>query len=515
MALARYSGVLLLRTVSLAAFGGYACTGGDSSPTQVQLPVSNTPQPTSLSFTAQPTNTEVGVAIRPPVAVSVRDAFGAIVVDATNSVTIALGAHPLGANLSGTTTVAATSGIAVFSDLRVEQAGGGLTLVASAAGLAGATSQQFNVIAPQPATFSSISAGFAHACAVTTVGSAYCWGGGTDGELGNGQYQFSVNTPTLVTGGLSFAAISAGGYHTCGVTTAGTLRCWGDNSYGQLGIGVLTPSRSSTPFVPNTSFAFVTVVAGLKHSCAITTIGAAYCWGDNGLGELGNGSFTQSTAPAPVSGSLTLSSISAGGIGNSLTLPTEGAQTCGIAAGAAAYCWGDNTWGGQIGDGTFVPRDHPVAVATGLHFTKITAGRHHTCAITSAGAGYCWGNNDSGDLGNGSLNGSSLPVSVVGSLSFASISAGYDHTCALTATGAAYCWGDDSYGQLGNGTFTSSTVPTAVSGGLTFANISAGASFTCGVTTDGAAYCWGSNFFGELGIGSYSNRATPVRVIPP
>src|SRR5205823_5331308 len=156
---------------------------------------------------------------------------------------------------------------------------------------------------------------------------------------------------------------------------------------------------------------------------------------------------------------------------------------CGVSTAGAAYCWGNDNNGGYTLSST------PVAVSGGLTFASISAGYEATCGVTTGGAAYCWGANNYGQLGNAGHNfWEATPVAVSGGLTFAAVSAGYDVTCGVTTGGAAYCWGDNYSGQLGNGTRTSSTTPVAVLGGLTFASVTTDPGHSCGVTTSNAAY---------------------------
>jgi alpha-tubulin suppressor-like RCC1 family protein len=157
---------------------------------------------------------------------------------------------------------------------------------------------------------------------------------------------------------------------------------------------------------------------------------------------------------------------------------------------------------GQLGDGTTIDRSVPVAVAGGLTFTAIGAGVSHTCGVATGGSAYCWGWGITGALGDGTFGETiTAPVRVSGSEVWTAISGGYGHTCALTSAGAAYCWGENYVGQLGIGTTERSSTPVAVLGGLTFVNLTTGGSHSCGVTTASVAYCWGTN-----------DRFVPVRV---
>jgi len=146
---------------------------------------------------------------------------------------------------------------------------------------------------------------------------------------------------------------------------------------------------------------FATVSAGVDHTCGVTTAGAAYCWGNNGYGQLGDGTTTDRTSPEAVQGGLGFASVRLGAF-----------YSCGVTTAGAAYCWGDNSTG-QLGDGTTTSRTSPVAVTGGLSFAAVSAGLGHTCGVTTAGAAYCWGYNAFGQLGDGTTTDSHAPVHVV------------------------------------------------------------------------------------------------------
>ena len=209
-------------------------------------------------------------------------------------------------------------------------------------------------------------------------------------------------TPTPVSGLTSgMAAISAGGAHTCALTTAGGVLCWGWNYYGQLGDGTMM-SKSTPAAVNGLAGGAAALGAGYVHTCALTTAGRALCWGSNDSGQLGDGTTRDKSTPAAVIGLANgIAAISAGGN-----------HTCALIAAGGALCWGNNDFG-QLGDGTTRDKGTPTMVsglASGV--AAISAGGSHTCALTSAGGALCWGNNDSGQLGDGTMRDKSTPAAV-------------------------------------------------------------------------------------------------------
>jgi alpha-tubulin suppressor-like RCC1 family protein len=255
--------------------------------------------------------------------------------------------------------------------------------------------------------FSAIDAGVNHTCGVIPGGRAYCWGSNDRGQLGTGDTA-NRPVPAVVSGDQAFEGVTAGGFsigHTCGIASGGTAYCWGDNELGQLGIGTSDIVPHAIPARVSGSLAFVSLTAGLgRHTCGLTDAGTAHCWGENSFGALGDGSTTSRSSPIGVQGGYCFGILKAGGfIGH----------TCGVTGAGAAYCWGENERG-QVGDGSTQDRSTPAAVAGGLSYTRLDAGFRHTCALSTAGTLYCWGSGAAGQLGNNSTSQSNVPVKVSG-----------------------------------------------------------------------------------------------------
>jgi len=300
---------------------------------------------------------------------------------------------------------------------------------------------------------------------------------------------------------LTFVTISSGDSHTCGVTITGAAYCWGFNGSGRLGDDTAYVWRSPGPVAGGISFASVS--AGADHSCGVTPGGVAYCWGANAYGQLGDGTNAMHTRPTPVSGGQIFADVSAGA-----------EHTCGLTTGGAVYCWGRNRYG-TLGDSSITDRSAPTPVSGVLTFSAVSAGVDHTCGVTTGGAAYCWGRNLFGRLGDSTDTDRLSPTLVAGGLSFTAVTSGGFHTCGLTSSGAAYCWGSTGWGQLGDGHYGGATnqwAPVPVSGGLSFLAVTAAAFHSCGLATDNTVYCWGSNGFGQIGDGSGFDRLAPFPV---
>jgi len=321
----------------------------------------------------------------------------------------------------------------------------------------------------------TVSAGNSHSCAVSTAGGVKCWGLST---LSDGSTTNSAVPVDVVGLGSGVKAVSAGLGYTCAVTLAGAVKCWGDNTYGQLGNGTTTSSAVPVGVVGLGS-GVVAVSAGEFHSCAVTSAGAVKCWGHNAFGEVGDGTTAQSVAPVGVVG-----------LGSGVVAVSAGEfHSCAVTLAGAVKCWGFNAVG-ELGDGTTAQSVAPVGVVgLGSGVVAVSASGFHSCAVTSGGSVRCWGRNPNGELGDGTTIDSAVPVGVVGLGSgVVAVSASRSDSCAVTSLGAVKCWG---YGDLGAGASTQSAVPVGVVGlGSGAVAVSAGGHHSCVRTSAGAVRCY-------------------------
>jgi hypothetical protein len=301
-------------------------------------------------------------------------------------------------------------------------------------------------------------------CGIDGVGAAYC---GTFSDA-----LAAVGHPTALEG------ISAGHLFACGIDGSGIGLCWGSNGDGELGRGTQGVHGVIEPPAPvSGALRFDEIAAGSQHACGIATDGLAYCWGENALGQLGNGSTDRALEPVPVLGAEQM-----------LDIDTDLAITCAIRVDGTAACWG----AGHLGNATIHESHQPLGVTSAVTFTEISVAANHACALAATGQAWCWGLNDQGQVGNGAPGGVvDVPTAIGGTLRFTEISAGDTHTCALRGNGEAYCWGA---GATGTGMEAAASVPTRVATEHRFATISAGELRTCASTAGGATFCWGERF---------------------
>jgi alpha-tubulin suppressor-like RCC1 family protein len=352
--------------------------------------------------------------------------------------------------------------------------------------------------------YSSLAARNYHTCAVTSSWGVQCWGDNRFGQLGEGDTLSRGNPVDVVFGTLTgqVSQVVTGGYHTCALTTTGEVWCWGQNAYGQVGNNT-TIDQYAPVKVISTGSTILRLSAGGYHTCALFTAGSIQCWGNNANGQLGDSSTTTRLIPTPVS--------SLGG--QASAVETGWFHTCAVVAGSGVKCWGSDDFG-QLGNPATTGSSVPVSVA-GLPagpFSSLAAGRYHTCVLSSTGGLWCWGGNDFGQLGDGTTiqRLSAVPVSTLSS-GVLEIGAGFVHTCARLPT-VVQCWGSNEFGQLGDNTQVNHSLPapvTGLPGGII--DLAVGGNHTC-VLAGSAAQCWGWNNYGQLGNGSPPMLALPAPV---
>jgi len=368
------------------------------------------------------------------------------------------------------------------------------------------------------------------AASASAATNALAWGINASGQLGNGTTTNSSSPVAVSTGsipaGVSITQTSGGYAHSLARGSDGNVYAWGDNGYGQLGNGTTTSSSApvavSAGAIP-AGVSITQIAAGGYHSLALGSDGHVYAWGVNASGQLGNGTTINSSAPVAVSAGAIPAGVSitqiAAGDYHSLALGSDG----------HIYAWGANA-SGQLGNGTTTNSSAPAAVSAGaipagVSITQIAAGGGHSLALGSDGHVYAWGYNGDGELGNGTTTSASAPVSVSAGavpagVSITQIAGGSNHSLAVGSDGHAYGWGRNGNGELGNGTTTDSSAPVAVSAGaipagVSLTQIAAGDHHSLVRGNDGHAYAWGENTFGQLGDGTTTSSSAPVVVSQP
>lgn len=297
-------------------------------------------------------------------------------------------------------------------------------------------------------------------CGITAQGAAYCWGYNGWGALGAGSNAAMSVTPVPVAGNHVFKDIAVGGDHACGVTTANQGYCWGNNDWRQLGTGNNT--IAGTPVAIAGNLAFATIAAGSSATCGVVLNGDAYCWGANSIGQAGDGGTiaygnVYVSQPQKVAGGLAFAKASLGM-----------QYACGIATTGAAYCWGSNTLG-KLGNGNTGDTSTPKIVTGGLTFASISTGGNHACGVGTDGYAYCWGGNGNGQLGHAGANTTTVPTRVGAMLKASEVAAAGiatgsgAHSCAISTDRlTVYCWGRNDVGQLGNGAVTTDVAVNAI-----------------------------------------------------
>jgi alpha-tubulin suppressor-like RCC1 family protein len=356
-------------------------------------------------------------------------------------------------------------------------------------------------------TWESVATGEAHACAIDSDRGLWCWGDGISGQVGDGQVldDFPVSLhcrtePMPIAEGQTWARISAGARHTCGVQTDGTLWCWGSNDHGQIGDGAvggqyqrLVPTEVGGDF-------WLDVFAGQSHTCGLRSDHVVACWGSGE--QLGVEGMSFSSTPIALELSAPIRALAGGGAAN---------HSCAIDVDDRLWCWGGNQFG-QLGEGEpTVPT--PTLVAGVDAVAEAATYRNTTCVRRSDGAVICFGLGSSGQLGDGmtgQLHASATPIEVAPGTAFGSVAVGGEHACARRDDGVDLCWGSNATGAIGDGTSGPDNArlqptPALPWGGGPIAtgwsSIALGERHGCGIRNDGELSCWGARWFGALGNG--------------
>jgi alpha-tubulin suppressor-like RCC1 family protein len=408
------------------------------------------------------------------------------------------------------------------------------------------------------ATLETVVSGGSDSCALLDNGLVKCWGLNDDGELGlgdtasrgDGPSEMGDDLPIVDLGtGRTATAISVGDAHTCALLDTGTVKCWGLNDFGQLGLGD-TATRGDGPNemgdnLPTvdlgTGRTAVAIAAGQNHTCAILDDGTVKCWGSAEYIGLEN---NENRGDRPNEMGDNLPAVNLGTGRTAVAITASYTETCALLDNGSVKCWGQNDFG-QLGLGNRIPRggapgdmgDNLPAIdlGTGRTAVSISTGGDHTCAVLDNGSVKCWGYNSIGQLGLGVFPpvwkgddpnemGDNLPAVDLGTGRTAlEVVAGANHSCALLDNGSVKCWGEggllgnESARTLGEGVFNGDflnhnemgdNLPSVLLGtGRTAVAITGGdATHTCAQLDNGSVKCWGYNQFGQLGIGSTMQR---------
>lgn len=278
-----------------------------------------------------------------------------------------------------------------------------------------------------------------------------------------------------------FESAAFGTSHACGITAEKDLYCWGDNRVGQLGDGTNTDHLK--PVKVGSNYREVSAASGFN--CGITMDGTLMCWGLNGDGQVGDGSNTDRWAPVEIDPGVKYKTVSAGQ-----------QSTCGVTSTGFLKCWGLNNRG-QLGDGTFVSRNSPVLIDPGVTYRIVEGVFIHRCAITTDDQLKCWGWNELYNLGNGGNSDRTVPTTIDPGMKYKSVAPGISSTCGITAYDTLKCWGGNTYYDVGNGAVPGQhynvSLPIVIDAGVRYKSIGVnGMHGVCGVTMDDStAKCWG------------------------
>jgi alpha-tubulin suppressor-like RCC1 family protein len=360
-----------------------------------------------------------------------------------------------------------------------------------------------------PSSWRAVSGGAEHTCGIHTDGTMWCWGRNDFGQLGTSSNDVEDDVPTRVGSASTWTAVSAGGLHTCALGSDFDLWCWGDNIDGQLGIG----SGALVAYQPAPlADAWIAVAAGGLFSCGIHTDGTLLCWGNNGAGEVGSGSAGGVTVlPVPV--------VGAGLPPGWLAVAAGNDFACAIGTDHSLWCWGQAAYdslGSGTGDGGPTPTAVPVDDGSDAGaWQQVAAGGESACAIAGGGKLRCWGLGTDGQLGDDNTNPAVAPTPVDhDAATWSAVAVGQAHACGIHTDGSLYCWGANSTDQLAATTvepFQSSPVAVASPTGRPWSSLGLGFAHTCAIDADAELWCAGQDG-GQLGSAGGGARTAPERI---
>lgn len=356
-----------------------------------------------------------------------------------------------------------------------------------------------------------VSVGHNTTCARIVDGTLRCWGENDAGQVGTGALGGVVSTPSAVSNLTSVISVSIGRIHTCAVTAAGFVYCWGANTAGQLGMDPDTSGAGEFPLPALVEGLddVVEVGSGSDFTCARKAAGGILCWGSNDKGQLGDGTNTARFFPQPVSG-----------LALATTLAVGAGHACAMNSSGDVLCWGDNEIG-QIGSPVGTDTRVPRMVSALIQVESLFVGQSTSCVAVAGGNLWCWGSNSGGLLLQGSTDNGPHPTPVQALFLSGTKAMGIGNSYAIAAdtSGVARAWGDNEKGQLGNGNPHDQFIlePVQVQNVSNFSRVAAGNKHSCGVTTTEELYCWGGTTLGQLGDGSSGTSAvksTPTKISP-
>lgn len=280
-----------------------------------------------------------------------------------------------------------------------------------------------------PLDWAKIAGGSEHSCGILEDGTLWCWGGNRRGQLGTGDTN-DRERPARVGEAQDWIAIDAGSEHTCGIREGGSLWCWGNNGTGRLGDGTRDVRREPVEIGEDEAI-WTAVSAGTVHTCGVQEDGSLWCWGDNYYGQLGDNSGAIYNEPTQVAGAQVWESVSAGDDG----------FTCAVTQDGELWCWGRNNEG-QLGNGSTQGRTSPWRVGVDSDWAQVKAGNAHSCGLRDDGTLWCWGKNAKGAIGDGTVEDRHLPTLVDDDLRWQSFTAGRNHSCGVDDDGEVWCWGE-------------------------------------------------------------------------